>query len=75
MKNFKGKTMLPGFIDAQGYIWNAGLLVLSANLLPAADGAGNGVSISVLLINNCMPNGRKKILTRSSYALYKIVLR
>lgn len=39
--NLEGKTMLPGFIDGHGHIYNVGLLSgLAANILPAPDGPG-----------------------------------
>jgi predicted amidohydrolase YtcJ len=33
-----GKTLVPGFIDAHGHIFNAGIQALAANLLAAPDG-------------------------------------
>ncbi|AUC16286.1 hydrolase [Tenacibaculum sp. SZ-18] len=41
--NLNGKTMLPGFIDGHGHVFNVGLQALSANLLPAPDGEANTV--------------------------------
>jgi predicted amidohydrolase YtcJ len=41
--DLKGKTMLPGFIDGHGHVYNVGLQALSANMLPAPDGEGNTV--------------------------------
>ena len=41
--DLKGKTLLPGFIDGHGHVFNVGLQALSANLLPAPDGEGNSV--------------------------------
>ncbi len=46
-----GKTLLPGFIDAHGHVWNAGFQAVSANLLPAPDGEGNSVDAIVRLLN------------------------
>jgi predicted amidohydrolase YtcJ len=43
MVNLKGKTMLPGFIDAHGHIFAAGIQALSANLLPPPDGEGASI--------------------------------
>ena len=42
--NLEGKTMVPGFIDGHGHVFNVGLQALSANMLPAPDGEGNTVS-------------------------------
>jgi len=38
-----GKALLPGFIDAHGHVFNAGLQKLAANLLPPPDGEGRDV--------------------------------
>ncbi len=46
-----GKTLLPGFIDAHGHVWNAGFQAVSANLLPAPDGDGKSVDAIVGLLN------------------------
>ncbi|GGO70226.1 amidohydrolase family protein [Bowmanella pacifica] len=43
-----GKTMLPGFIDAHGHIFNTGIQKLSANLLPPPDGEGADVAVIFL---------------------------
>ena len=39
-----GKTLLPGFIDAHGHVFNTGLQALSANLLSRPDGAVNDIA-------------------------------
>ena len=39
-----GKTLVPGFIDAHGHIFNAGVQALAANLLAAPDGAVSDIS-------------------------------
>lgn len=41
--NLEGKTLLPGFIDAHGHVFNAGLQALAANLLAAPDGPVNDI--------------------------------
>ena len=33
-----GRTMIPGFIDAHGHMWGAGVQSIAANLLPPPDG-------------------------------------
>ena len=43
MVDLRGKTLLPGFIDAHGHVFNAGLQALAANLLAKPDGNVNGV--------------------------------
>jgi hypothetical protein len=39
-----GKTLLPGFIDAHGHVFNAGFQKLAANLLPPPDGTGGDIA-------------------------------
>jgi predicted amidohydrolase YtcJ len=36
--DLQGKTLLPGFVDAHGHVYNSGFQKLSANLLPPPDG-------------------------------------
>jgi predicted amidohydrolase YtcJ/putative hemolysin len=38
-----GRTMIPGFVDAHGHVFMTGIQALSANLLPAPDGAVNDI--------------------------------
>ncbi len=38
MIDLRGKTMVPGFIDAHGHMWGAGVQAMAANLLPPPDG-------------------------------------
>ena len=49
--DLEGKTLLPGFIDGHGHVWNAGFQAVSANLLPAPDGEGNSIDAIVRLLN------------------------
>lgn len=44
-----GNTLLPGFIDAHGHVFNSGMMAIAANLLPAPD--GNTDSIDKLIAN------------------------
>jgi predicted amidohydrolase YtcJ len=44
-----GKTLLPGFIDAHGHVFNSGMMAIAANLLSAPD--GNTDSIDKLIAN------------------------
>ncbi|MFN7988873.1 MAG: amidohydrolase [Thermoanaerobaculia bacterium] len=39
-----GKTLLPGFVDPHGHVFNAGIQALSANLLPRPDGEVNDIA-------------------------------
>lgn len=45
-----GKTLLPGFLDAHGHAYNAGVQAVAANLLPAPDGTGNEVATLITLL-------------------------
>jgi hypothetical protein len=38
MVDLAGRTMIPGFIDAHGHMWGAGVQAMAANLLPPPDG-------------------------------------
>jgi predicted amidohydrolase YtcJ len=38
MVDLAGRTMIPGFIDAHGHMWAAGVQAMAANLLPPPDG-------------------------------------
>lgn len=44
MIDLDGKTLLPGFIDAHGHVFNAGLQALAANLLSRPDGNVNDIA-------------------------------
>ncbi len=39
-----GNTLLPGFIDPHGHVFNTGLQAVSANLLPRPDGGVNNIA-------------------------------
>ena len=47
--DLQGRTLLPGFIDAHGHLFNAGVQALSANLLPPPDGEGTDIDALVRL--------------------------
>ncbi|MBW2173753.1 MAG: amidohydrolase family protein [Deltaproteobacteria bacterium] len=44
MVDLGGKTLLPGFIDAHGHVFNTGLQALAANLLAKPDGTVNDIA-------------------------------
>ena len=44
MVDLGGKTLLPGFIDAHGHVFNTGLQALAANLLAEPDGTENDIA-------------------------------
>lgn len=45
-----GRALLPGFFDAHGHALVCGLQALSANLLPAPDGAGDDIPALIRLL-------------------------
>lgn len=42
--DLRGATLLPGFIDPHGHVFNAGVQAVSANLLPRPDGEVNDIA-------------------------------
>jgi len=48
--DLQGKVLLPGFIDAHGHVYMAGVQKLAANLLPPPDGEGKDVASLVALL-------------------------
>jgi predicted amidohydrolase YtcJ len=44
MIDLEGRTLLPGFIDAHGHVFNTGLQALAANLLADPDGTVNDIA-------------------------------
>jgi predicted amidohydrolase YtcJ len=41
--DFGGKTLVPGFVDPHGHVFNTGIQAISANLLPRPDGQVNDI--------------------------------
>ena len=54
--DLKGQTLLPGFIDAHGHVWNAGFQAVSANLLAPPD----GVTKDIAALQNGLRNWAKE---------------
>ena len=52
MVELDGRALLPGFIDAHGHIFNAGIQKLTANLLPPPDGQGKDIASLVRLLQS-----------------------
>ena len=50
--DLKGKTLLPGFIDAHGHVYLAGIQRLTTNLLPPPDGEGDSIDALVSLLKD-----------------------
>ena len=63
MVDLEGKTMLPGFIDGHGHVFNVGLQAVSANLLPAPDGDGNSVEALQTIIRDWIAKNQDFINT------------
>ena len=61
MVDLNGRTLLPGFIDAHGHVWNAGFQAVSANLLPAPDGNGNSIDDIVNLLKEWESNNAEAV--------------
>ena len=39
-----GRTLVPGFVDPHGHVFNTGVQAISANLLPRPDGTVNDIA-------------------------------
>ena len=61
--DLKGKTMLPGFVDGHGHVFNVGLQAASANLLSAPDGNGNSVEALQQILKDWMKENQDFIAT------------
>lgn len=61
MIDLKGQTMMPGFIDAHGHVFAAGIQALAANLLPPPDGKGASVADLVTLTREWVVANQKTI--------------
>ena len=61
--DLKGKTMLPGFVDGHGHVFNVGLQAASANLLPPPDGNGNSVEALQTILKEWIKDNQKFIET------------
>lgn len=42
--DLSGRTLVPGFVDPHGHVFNSGIQAISANLLPRPDGTVNDVA-------------------------------
>lgn len=61
--DLEGKTMLPGFIDGHGHVFNVGLQAASASLLPSPDGDGNSVEALQKILKNWISENQDFIKT------------
>ncbi|MHA7130651.1 amidohydrolase [Algoriphagus namhaensis] len=63
MVDLKEKTLLPGFIDGHGHIYNVGLLGTAANVLPAPDGPGTDFDALVRAVRDWTETENGKFLS------------
>jgi hypothetical protein len=66
--DLKGQTLLPGFIDAHGHLYMAGIQALAANLLPAPDGRGNDIA-SLIEVANKWKADNSAIIAKTGWIL------
>jgi predicted amidohydrolase YtcJ len=59
--DLQGHTLIPGFIDAHGHVFNTGVQALSANLLPKPDGKVNNIQVLQETLREwaAQPNNKK----------------
>ncbi len=62
--DLKGKTMLPGFIDGHGHMYNTGLMSLFANVMPAPDGPGKNFDSVVKTVKDWMETENGKFIIK-----------
>ena len=58
--DLQGKTLIPGFIDAHGHVFNTGIQALSANLLAPPDGAVNSIAALQQSLRNWVAKPQNK---------------
>lgn len=63
MIDLEGKTMLPGFIDGHGHIYNTGFMGMTANVLPAPDGPGTDFDALVKAVKDWTGTENGKFLS------------
>jgi hypothetical protein len=66
--DLKEQTLLPGFIDAHGHLYMAGIQALAANLLPAPDGKGNDIA-SLIDVANQWKAANASIINKTGWIL------
>lgn len=59
--DLQGRTLLPGFIDAHGHVWNTGFQALAANLLPPPDGEGRDIASLISITRDWAANNEPAI--------------
>ncbi|WP_306152081.1 amidohydrolase [Roseovarius sp. MMSF_3281] len=64
--DLEGHTLLPGFIDAHGHVWNTGFQALAANLLPPPDGEAHDIA-SVIQITKDWADSNKASIDKVGY--------
>lgn len=66
--DLEGKTLLPGFIDAHGHVWNAGFHAVSANLMAPPDGEGKDIA-SLVKVTNEWKEKNKLAIQKSGWII------
>lgn len=64
MKDLKGKTMLPAFLDGHGHFYNVGFTSAVANILPPPDGPAQDVSSIVTTVKNWTSTEDGKLIVK-----------
>lgn len=59
--DLSGRTLLPGFIDAHGHVWNTGFQAMAANLLPPPDGEGRDIASLIRITRDWAANNQEAI--------------
>lgn len=59
--DLQGRTLLPGFVDAHGHIWNTGFQALAANLLPPPDGEAHDMASIIEIMNKWVDENQAAI--------------
>ena len=59
--DLKGRTMLPGFVDAHGHVMGGGLQALSANLLAPPDGEVTNIASLQQTLKDWMAENKKAV--------------
>ena len=61
MVDLRGRTMLPGFVDAHGHVMGGGLQALSANLLAPPDGEVKDIAALQQTLKDWMQENKKAV--------------
>lgn len=68
MVDLKGQTLLPGFIDGHGHLFNAGIQALAADLLPPPDGNAKDI-VSLIQITKDWATKNKTVIEKTGWII------